>query len=387
MIDFEFSLATKIVFGKGSQKKVGGLSEKYGRRIMIHYGSERIRKSGILTEIEQLLQEKNLEYIEFGGVKSNPDVEFAQKGVEICRENNIDMILAIGGGSVIDSAKAIGLGACSKEAIWDIYSGRASAEKSLPIGVILTIPAAASESNCTSVLSNYKTHEKKVLYCPESLPKFSILNPQYTLSISEYNTAMALTDIFAHAFERYFDLRKESLLWDNMCEAAMKTVAEIAPKLLANPKDYKLRSEMMWAASVCHNDMLGLGGDFACHELSHTVTAEYGIPHGSALAIIMPSWCRYMAPKYKDKLERFGKAVWGSRNTDETIRDLENFIKSMGLPVTFAEAGVEAADPVMLAEKTFTANVEKLGGGLDYIDKNAAMEIFRDCCSCGKSLQ
>lgn len=377
MMNFEFSINTQMIFGRNAQLKIGKLTAQYGKKVLIHYGSDRIKKNGILQEIIALLDNQNIKHIEFGGVKSNPDVEFSQKGAELCKKENIDMILAIGGGSVIDSAKAIAIGACSKNLIWDIYKNSFEVRDALPIGVVVTIPATASESNSMSVLSNYSTHEKKALYCKNTLPKFAILNPDYTLSISTYNTAIAAIDIFSHAFERYFDLRRDSFLWDSMCEAVMKVVIEITPKLMNNPEDYQLRSELMWAASVAHNNMLGPGGDFASHELSHVLTAEYGLAHGAALAIIMPAWCKYILSKHENKFRDFAKNVWNANDTEKALEKFIDFIQQLELPTNLNMAGIKEVDIDRLTSLVFKEENTVIGGGIELIDKQAADTIFK----------
>ncbi len=377
MINFEFSINTQIIFGKEAQLKIGELTAEFGKKVLIHYGSDRIKKNGILKQIINLLEEKNIKHIEFGGAKSNPDIEFAQEGAELCKKENIDMILAIGGGSVIDSAKAIAIGACTDHLIWDIYKNRTEVKDALPIGVVVTIPATASESNGMSVLSNYNTHEKIAFYCKKTLPKFAILNPEYTLSISKYNTAIAAIDIFSHAFERYFDLRRNSLLWDSMCESVMKLVIEITPKLMKKPEDYQLRSEIMWAASVAHNNMLGPGGDFPCHELAHSLTAEYGLAHGAALAIIMPAWCKYILSKHENKFKDFGENVWNVDNGEKAISKFIKFIHGLDINTNLDVAEIEDADIDKLTSLAFKEKSYTFGGGIELIDKNAAKEIFK----------
>ena len=292
MINFEFSLPTAIKFGKDAHLEVGKLISRLGSKVLIHYGSDRIRKSGLLDRIEKLLEQQGVAFVEYGGVRSNPSVETAQKAVMLCKAENVDCILAIGGGSVIDSAKAIALGALSDADLWDIYSGKSPVpEKAIPIGAIITIPATGSEANGVSVLSNYEMQDKRAISNPLCIPRFAVLNPEFTASIPARDTAVAAADIFSHCFERYFDLRRKSQIWNSLCEAAMKSVIDITPKLLKNLDNYELRSEMMWSATVAHSNMLGPGGDFACHGLAHALTVKHEIPHGAALALVMPAWC------------------------------------------------------------------------------------------------
>lgn len=376
MINFEFDLPTKIMFGKDSQLKVADLIETYGKKVLIHYGSDRIKKNGLFSQVTGLLKEKGIAYVELGGAKSNPSLKIAEEGSALCKKEKIDMVLAIGGGSVIDSAKAIAIGACMEADIWSVYLGETKVKKALPIGAIVTISASASEANSMSVISNYETHDKRALFCPASIPKFAILNPEYTLTLSSYNTAISAVDIFAHAFERYFDLRRNSLIWDYMCEAVMRTVLEVAPKLLESPENYDLRSELMWAATVAHSNMVGTGGDFTSHELSHILTAQYGISHGEALAIIMPAWCKYMLDKYPIKFSIFGNTLWATDNGKVAIEKLVSFIKSLGLPADLKTAGITDLDPESFARLAFTNGIESLGGGLGEVKLQDAEKIF-----------
>ncbi|QAT41746.1 iron-containing alcohol dehydrogenase [Aminipila luticellarii] len=377
MINFEFSMSTQIIFGRGAQLKVGQLVNPYGKKVLLHYGSDRIEKNGVLEQLISILKGQGIKYRKFGGVKSNPDVELAQQGAKICKEEKIDMILAIGGGSVIDSAKAIAVGSCTEQLIWDIYKNSLKVQEALPIGAVVTIPASASESNAMSVLSNYGTHEKKAFYCRKTLPKFAVLNPEYTVSLSAYNTAVTAIDIFSHAFERYFDLRRDSFLWDSMCESVMKAVIQIAPEIMKKPQDYELRSEMMWAASVAHNNMLGPGGDFASHGLAHVLTAEYGLPHGAALAVIMPAWCRYIIGRHEKKFQTFGRNVWNVDSGEKAIQAFIQFIQKLGLASDFKLAGIKNADINRLASLACEGDALTLGGGIEEIDKRAAAEIYK----------
>lgn len=378
MINFEFSVPTAIKFGRDSHLETGKLIGGLGKKVLIHYGSERIKKNGLLSQVEKLLREEGVTFIEYGGVQANPSVETAEKAVAICKKEKVDCILAIGGGSVVDSAKAIAIGAFSEAGLWDIYSGKSTMpDKALPIGVIITIPATGSEANGVSVLSNYKKQDKRAILNSGCIPKFAILNPELTISIPAYDTAIAAVDIFSHCFERYFDLRRESRIWDSLCEATMKTIIDVAPKLLCDLNDYALRSEIMWSATVAHSNMLGTGGDFACHGLAHALTVKYNIPHGAALALIMPAWSNYMYKNFKEKFDEFGKKVWNVQNGEEAIACMIKFLKSLGLSIKLQEAGVKEFAPEDLVEQAFIHGEEYLGGGLGKVYKSDAEEIYR----------
>ena len=378
MINFEFSVPTAIKFGKDSHLEIGKLIGQLGKKVLIHYGSDRIKKNGLLDQVEKLLQEEGVSFVEYGGVKSNPSAETSQNAVELCKKEKIDCILAIGGGSVVDSSKAIALGALSDADLWDIYSGKSTMpDKALPIGVIITIPATGSEANGVSVLSNYKTQDKRAISTRVCIPKFAILNPELTISIPAYDTAIATADIFSHCFERYLDLRRESRIWDALCEAVMKTIIDIAPKLLSNLDDYALRSEIMWSATVAHSNMLGIGGDFACHGLAHVLTVKYNIPHGSALALIMPAWSIYMQKNFKEKFNEFGRNVWNVNSGEEAIESMVEFLKLLRLPLKLREVGINEFQAEELAEQAFCHGEEYLGGGMGKIYKADAAQIYQ----------
>ncbi|QIB67945.1 iron-containing alcohol dehydrogenase [Aminipila butyrica] len=380
MMNFEFSMPTEIIFGREATLKIGQLAEKYGKKVLIHYGSKRIEENGILDQITALLAERQLESIKLGGVRCNPQVELAQKGVRLCKKEGVQLILAIGGGSVIDSAKAIAMGACSEAPVWDLYKNAVKVDRALPIGAVVTIPASASECNGMSVLSNDQTGEKRALYCRYTLPRFAILNPEYTLSLPRYNTAVAAVDIFSHAFERYVDLRRGSFLWDGLCESLMRTVVELASKLMANPTDYNLRSELMWTAAMAHNNMLGPGGDFACHGLAHPLTGEYGLAHGAALAIILPAWCRYVNPRHPEKFQAFAQGVWGVGSGEDAVACLVDFIENLGLAVDLKTVGIHRRDSKKeakrLAAMACPTGNSVLGGGLELVDRESAEAIY-----------
>lgn len=378
MINFEFSVPTTIKFGRDSHLETGKLIGRLGKKVLIHYGSDRIKKNGLLDQVEKLLREQGVSFLEYGGVKSNPSAETSQKAAELCKKEKIDCILAIGGGSVVDSSKAIALGALSNADVWDIYSAQSvMPDKALPIGVIVTIPATGSEANGVSVLSNYKTQDKRAISNPVCIPKFAILNPELTISISAYDTAIATADIFSHCFERYFDLRRESRIWNALCEATMKTIIDIAPKLLSDLNDYALRSEIMWSATVAHSNMLGTGGDFACHGLAHALTVKYNIPHGSALALTMPAWSTYMQKSFKEKFDEFGKNVWNVNSGEDGIESMVEFLKLLRLPLKLREVGIKEFQPEELAEQAFIHGEEFLGGGLGKVYRSDAEEIYR----------
>ena len=283
----------------------------------------------------------------------------AEKICIFAKEKQIDLLLAVGGGSVIDTAKAVSIGSCYSGKLWDFYSGKAVPEKALPIGVVLTMAATASEANCVSVLSNETIGKKTAFYHPLTYPKFALLNPELTYSVPARQSAIGGIDIFAHAFERYFHLGQKGILRDGLCTAVMKTVLAELPLVQQNPDDYDGRSQLMWAATMAHSDMIGAEGVFACHEMSHILTEEYDLSHGLALGILMPAWCKFILLDHAEEIAAFSQEVWDvpaeGKNAVAIAQDgisrFQDFICSVGLPVTLREAGISNVDSKWLAEK------------------------------------
>ena len=385
MKDFVFHLPTEIVFGKGVESRVGDMTAAYGKKAMILFGSDRIKKNGLLDRIVLNLQEAGVESVLFGGITENPLVSTAEEAVALAKKEHIEVLLAVGGGSVIDTAKAVSIGALSECPVWDFYNGTRSPEQTLPTGVILTMAATASEANCTSVLSNERTHEKRMMGHPLTYPKFALMNPELTYTVPAGQTAIGSIDILAHAFERYFDLEEKGTLRSRLCEAVMKTVITELPNAIDEPEDYDARSQLMWAATMAHNDMLGAGGVFACHEMSHVVTEVYGLAHGAALAILMPAWCKYMLVRRPDVFAEFARNVW---DVPETVSDMQaaqdgiqrfqQFISLMGLPLSFKDAGIRNPDSSYLAKCVMEGRAS-IGDTFDPIDLSGVIAIFEIC--------
>lgn len=344
MYNFEFNMPTKIYFGTEQEKRVGQLMRPYGKRVLMLYGSSRIYETGLGGALEQYMREAGIEVFPLGGVIPNPHLSHIRQAIEYCRDKEIGAILAVGGGSVIDSAKAIALGVLHQGDLWDLYEGSQTDSGALPVGAVVTVPATASECNGMSVITNDATNKKLMGFFEVTWPKFAILNPKLTLTVPAYQTAIGAFDIFSHAFERYLDLSRNSDLLDSMTEGLMKTVIAQTKIAIKEPENYQARAELMWAASVAHNDMLGPGGDFTCHEISHIVTEEYGTPHGAALAMIIPAWCRETLPYQTERLKRFAQNVWGVQGETDPfaaaikgIEQMEAFIRNIGLE--YEEAG------------------------------------------------
>lgn len=350
MIDFDFSCPTKIVFGRGVEARVGEETKKYSRKILLHYGSDRIKKTGLFDRVTGALQAAGVDYRELGGVQPNPRLSLVRRGISICREEGLDFILAVGGGSVIDSAKAMAMGVPYAGDVWDFYSGKAFAEKALPVGVVLTIPAAGSEASPSSVITNEEGPVKAG--CTNELlrPVFAIMNPELTFTLPAYQTACGAADIMAHVMERYFTPTQDVDFTDRLCEATLKTVIHNIPVAIREPENYAARAEIMWAGTVAHNDLLGTGrmGDWASHDIEHELSALYDVPHGAGLAVVFPAWMRYVWREDPARFVQYAVRVWGvdlpfadeERIALEGIRRLAEFFRSIGLPTTLKELGV-----------------------------------------------
>ena len=340
MFDFNYSIPTDIHIGAGAEAKVGVLMAQYAARVMMLYGSDRIFKTGIGDVIEKSMKDAGIEVFRYGGVTPNGDTDFIDGAVKFAREKVIDGLLAVGGGSVIDTAKAVSAAVYYKEgSVVKLYTNpEAMPEKFLPIGAVVTVPGTASESNPMSVVTETATGIKLIRPFNEVKPKFAVMDPELTTSVNAFQTASGGFDMFAHAFERYFDMRRGSQIFDALTLALMKKVVELLPQVIADPENTDLRAELMLASSIAHNDTLGPGGDFACQSLSHTVTKYSHLAHGAALAVVIPAWCRFVADMQLDdshmaRLENFFAEVFGASGIDEGISKLTDFIRAIGLPL------------------------------------------------------
>ncbi len=350
MENFTFKNATKIIFGKDTENQVGKEAAAYGSRILLHYGGGSIRKYGLYDKVMRSLKDAGLNVIELGGVQPNPRLELARKGIDICRKEKVDFIVAVGGGSVIDSAKTIGAGVPYSGDVWDFYAGKAVVEKVIPVGVVLTIPASGSESSSSAVITNEDGLYKKGFISEMMRPAFAILNPEITYTLPAYQTACGAADIMAHIMERYFTTVKNVDLTDGLCEAALKTIIKNAPAALKEPENYAARAEIMWTGAIAHNDLLSTGriGDWGSHKIEMEISGLYDLAHGAGLAVIFPAWMKYVYRQDMERFARFAVKVW-NRDPDfydidkvalAGIESLENFFKQIGLPVTLKEANI-----------------------------------------------
>lgn len=371
MNNFQFYSPTEFVFGKGTENKTGYYVKKYGgTNVLLHYGGGSAVRSGLLDRVKRSLDEKNIAYTELGGVQPNPIDTLVYKGIELCRQKKIDFILAVGGGSVIDSAKAISMGVHYEGDFWDFYSGK-SPQAALPVATVLTIAAAGSEGSGDSVITKVEGGLKRGAGSDLIRPKFSIMNPELTCTLPAYQTACGATDIMAHVFERYFTNTTEIEITDRLCEAVLLTMIKETPRVIADPANYEARANIMWAGTVAHTNIVGVGReqDWNSHGIEHELSALYDCAHGAGLAVIMPAWMEFV---YKHNILRFAQAavrVWGCQmdfeqpeNTArEGIMRFRSFLKSIGMPLTFAELGAREEDIPLLVEK-FGIGDGKTGG-------------------------
>lgn len=352
MINFSYQNATKIIFGKDTENEVGNESKKYGSRILLHYGGGSIKKSGLYDRVVKSLKDAGVEIFELGGVKPNPRLSLVRAGIELCHKNNIDLILAVGGGSVIDSAKAIGIGASYEGDVWNFYTGKAVVNASVPVGVILTIPAAGSESSTGSVITNEDGWYKRATGSDIMRPVFAIMNPELTYTLPPYQTAAGAADMMAHIFERYFTNEPNVDLTDRLSEATLRTIIKNVPIVLEKPENYEARAEIMWAGTIAHNGILGTGRieDWGTHDMEHEISGIYDITHGAGLAILFPAWMKYVYKQDVNRFAQFASRVWDVEidinNLEATalegIERTKAYFKKIGMPVSLSEANIPA---------------------------------------------
>ena len=383
MENFVFNNTTKIIFGKGVENQVGRELKGY-KKVLLHYGSGSIKKSGLYERVVKSLQDAGVEWVELGGVKPNPSLSLVYEGIHLCRENQVELILAVGGGSVIDSAKAIAMGVYYGGDVWDFFDRSVKPQQALPVGVILTIAAAGSESSVSSVITREEGLLKRAVDNPLIMPRFAMLNPELTYTLPPYQTACGVADIMAHILERYFTRVKNVDLTDRLCEAALKTVINFARRALEDPCDYEARAEIMWAGALAHNDLLGTGrkGDWGSHMIEHELSGIYDVAHGAGLAVVFPAWMEYV---YKEDLNRFVQyavRVWGvddcfgepERIALAGIARTRDFFRRMGLPVSLQEMHIGDGRLEEMAEK---ATQKGTIGNFKKLDKADVVEILR----------
>ena len=390
MEQFSFYTPTKVIFGKGVQSQVGAVIKSYGfTKILFHYGSGSIKKSGLYDQIVASLRENGIEFVELGGVQPNPKLSLSRKAAQLCIDEKVEMILAVGGGSVLDSSKSAAAGAANHCDPWEFSSGARVLEKSLPVGAVLTISAAGSEMSDSCVITNEEGWLKRGFNSDHNRPLFAIMNPELTYTVSKYQTACGVTDIMMHTLERYFCMNGDVALTDHLAEGLLRSVIEAGKVAMDKPDDYEARATLMWASSLSHNGLTGCGRDFMmrCHQIEHELSGMYDrVAHGAGLAVIFPAWAKYIYKNEKalPRFCQFAQRVWGiemdfehpERTALAGIEACESFFKSIGMPVRLSELDVDDTKFDEMAEKCtfFGKRVLK-----DYIPlgKKEIVDIYR----------
>ncbi|MBO5541213.1 MAG: iron-containing alcohol dehydrogenase [Muribaculaceae bacterium] len=348
MKDFNFYAPTRVVFGRDSESKIGQLvAAAGGKKVLIHYGGGSAERSGLLNVVREQLRQTGIEWCELGGVVPNPLLSKVQEGIELCRREQVNFILAVGGGSVIDSSKAIGYGVPYPGDVWDFWDGKATPAGCLPIGVVLTIPAAGSEMSSSCVITRDEGLLKRGINSDLCRCRFAVMNPERTYTLPPYQTAAGATDIMMHTMERYFSKYEDMTLTDAISEALLRTVKDAALVVLEHPEDYRHRAQIMWAGSLAHNDLTECGTekDFATHKLEHELSALFGVTHGAGLAALWPSWARYVMQGHLSRFVQFAVNVMGVANdfahpeqtAEQGIRAIEAFYRQIGMPINLFE--------------------------------------------------
>ncbi len=394
MNNFLFHSPTEFVFGKQTEEKTGAMAALYGaKKALIVYGGGSAKRSGLLDRVEASLKEAGVEYAELGGVRPNPTDDKVYEGIKLAKEEGVDFVLPVGGGSTIDTAKAIAAGVKYDGDFWDFFCGKAVVKEALPLGVVLTIPAAGSEGSGNSVITKIDGLKKLSLRTHNELrPKFAIMNPELTFTLPPFQTACGIADMMVHVMERYFSNTKNCELTDRLCEATLLSIICEAPKVMANLDDYDARANIMWCGTVAHNGQCGVGReeDWASHFLEHEVSAIYNVAHGAGLSAIVPAWMTWMLDHNIDKVEQFARRVMGVTPSDVQgaapgakykkvaalgIERLKEFWHSLGLPVNMTELGIDNPDINLLVKKLHE-NKGELVGKYVPLDCNMSREIF-----------
>ncbi len=383
MLNFEFFSPTRLVFGKGTVDEVGKTVAPLAKKVLIHYGSERVVKSGLMARINASLDAAGVAYVALGGVRPNPDIELAKQGVELAKQEGVELILCVGGGSVIDSGKAIALGLYNHQYdLWDIFEKGLETTGSIPVACVLTFPAAGSEASNSSVMSNYKTEQKIGRNLEWNRPRVAIIDPTLFATIPKFQIACGIADMMSHIFERYFSNTAHTELSDALCEATLRTLIEFGPKVVENPEDYDAWCQVALGGTIAHNNMLGVGReqDWACHRMGHELTARFNVTHGAALAGLTPAWMRYVWRVNPKRFLDFSVKVMDEEvhphadaaTIEDGISALETFYSLLGLSHRLSVYGVTADSIPELARRATQSPI----GGLKKISEEDARAIM-----------
>ena len=390
MFDFKYFTPTKVLFGKNTEEKVAELVQEFGgKKVLIHYGGGSVIRSGLMQKVTDKLDAAGISYVKLGGAVPNPRLSLVYEGIELCKKEDLDFILALGGGSAIDSAKAIGYGVMNDGDVWDLYDYKKQAKACLPLGVILTLAATGSEMSDSSVITKEEGLVKRGYSSDFCRPRFAILNPELTMTLPDYQTACGCTDIMMHTMERYFTNGGNMELTDSMAEALLRTVKENAKILVRDPKTYDARAEVMWAGSLSHNGLTGCGndgGDWMTHKLEHELGGLYDVAHGAGLAAIWGSWARYVYKNCLPRFKRYAINVMGisaSAGSDEEIalkgiEAMEDFYREIKMPTNLRELGVNASDDdLKLMAHKCAVGVNGGKGSARFLKEEDMLEIYK----------
>lgn len=391
MLDFEFMSPTQFVFGRGVEEKVGDkLAERGAKKVLVHFGGQSAVRSGLIDRVCASLDVAGVAWVKLGGVRPNPEIELVREGVALCKKEGVDWVLAVGGGSVIDSAKAIANGACIEEDAWELFTTKRPNENVLPIAVVLTIPAAGSEASKNTVISNDALGMKTGYGNEHQRPKLAFMNPELTFTLPPYQTAAGITDMFCHLLERFFDDVGAVPVTDNLALSLMRTVRAEAPRVLADPEDYEARANIMWAGMLCHQGLAGVGRheDWATHGLEHELSAfDTSITHGAGLACLFPAWMEHVHAENPARLAYYGREVFGLVPTGDVCADAlsaadetRQFFASLGMPTTLTELGIGEDEIDKAIEKmipTLKKNKGEVFGSFKKLTMEDAEEIYR----------
>ncbi len=386
MNNFTFYSPTYFAFGKGTENEAGHYAKRFGAsKVLIHYGGGSVVRSGLLDRVKESLKKEGIDFTELGGVMPNPRSGLVYEGIELCRKEAVDFILAVGGGSAIDSAKAIAAGVKYDGDFWDFYEGKPIKE-ALPVGTVLTIAAAGSEGSGDTVITKEEGMLKRGAGSEALRPVFSILNPELTQTLPAYQTACGAADIMAHVFERYFTNTKEVEITDRLCEAVLLTMVKEVPRVIEDPDNYEARANIMWAGMVAHNNLVGVGRsqDWASHGIEHELSALYDVAHGAGLAVVFPAWMTYVMKHDINRFAQVAVRVWGCEmnfaNPEETakegIKRLKQFFTSIGMPINFKELGAKEEDIPVMVEKLGLGDKGTMGGFVPLTAKDVE-QIYR----------
>lgn len=393
MNNFEFYSPTKVIFGRGVEEQAGRELTAWGaKKVLIHYGGGSVIRSGLLDRVEKALKDSGLSYVTLGGAKPNPRLGLVQEGIELCRKEGVDFILAVGGGSAIDSAKAIALGVPYGGDVWDFYCGKKTPETALPHANIITLAATGSETSWSSVITNEDGMLKRPCNCQLNRPRFALMNPELLYTLPPYQTACGVVDIMMHTMERYFSQGGINEVTDRIAESILRTVIQYGPVCLKEPENYTARSEVMWAGSLSHNALTGLGrtGDWASHQIEHELGGMYDVAHGAGLAAVWGAWARYVYQADALRFARYGVNVWGLNMNYEDPRETalaaiertEEFFRSLGMPTSLKELlpdmEVTAEDIELLATKCSFFNTRTIGN-FKVLNREDIAEILKRC--------